>query len=148
MGTPRLSFHLKVSPICGPWLNQLFHQGLQNGNCFLFCFFFSGLLLWHMEVPRLGVELECQLPACATATWDPSPVCDLYQQFMAMLDPLTHWSEPASSWIRVGFLTHWATTGTPTMVVFQIHSSCYVSWQPSVKQSSRFVWLFHREKKG
>ena len=33
-----------------------------------------------MEVPRLGVELELQLPACATATAtrDPSHVCDLH----------------------------------------------------------------------
>ena len=33
-----------------------------------------------MEVPRLGVESELQLPVCstATATWDPSHVCDLY----------------------------------------------------------------------
>ena len=33
-------------------------------------FFFSllGLHLWHMEDPRLGVELELQLPAYATAT--------------------------------------------------------------------------------
>ena len=32
-----------------------------------------------MEVPRLGVELELQLPAYATATamWDPSHICDL-----------------------------------------------------------------------
>ena len=30
-----------------------------------------------MEVPRLGVELELQPPAYATAMWDPSCVCDL-----------------------------------------------------------------------
>ena len=29
-----------------------------------------------MEVPRLGVEPELQLPATATATPDPSHVCD------------------------------------------------------------------------
>ena len=35
---------------------------------------------WHTEVPRLGAELELQLPAyaTATATQDPSLVCDLY----------------------------------------------------------------------
>ena len=35
-----------------------------------------------MEIPWLGVELELQLPDCATATataaWDLSHVCDLY----------------------------------------------------------------------
>ena len=41
--------------------------------------FFLGPLLQHMEVPRLGVESELQLPASttATATQDPSRVCDL-----------------------------------------------------------------------
>ena len=28
-----------------------------------FFFFFLGLYLWHMEVPRLGVQLKLQLPA-------------------------------------------------------------------------------------
>ena len=31
-----------------------------------------------MEVPRLGVQLELQLPAYATATQDPSRIYDLY----------------------------------------------------------------------
>ena len=48
---------------------------------FLFlCFVLLGLHLRHKEVPRLGVELELQLPAHtrATATWDPSRVCNLH----------------------------------------------------------------------
>ena len=45
---------------------------------FSFCFS-SGLLLWHMEVPRLESESELQLPAYAIATAmpDPSCLCDL-----------------------------------------------------------------------
>ena len=44
---------------------------------FFFCFL--GPRLWHVEVPRLRVKLELQLPACATATAapDPSRVYDL-----------------------------------------------------------------------
>ena len=48
---------------------------------YLFCFFL-GPRLWHMEAPWLGTELELQLPltyATATATWDPSRICDLHQ---------------------------------------------------------------------
>ena len=50
---------------------------------FLFCFVFLpflGPLLWHMDVPRLGVESELQLPAYAIATAMPdlSHVCDLH----------------------------------------------------------------------
>ena len=49
---------------------------------FFFFFFFCLFRLhsWHMEVPRLGVESELQLPAyaTATATKDLSHVHDLY----------------------------------------------------------------------
>ena len=40
-----------------------------------------GLHLGHMEVPRLVVESELQLPADATATAmrDPSLICDLHR---------------------------------------------------------------------
>ena len=40
-----------------------------------------------MEVLRLGIESELQLPATATATPDPSRVCDLQPQLTAMLYP-------------------------------------------------------------
>ena len=41
--------------------------------------FFLGPRLQHMEVPRLGIKLELQLPAYtrATATLDPSHICDV-----------------------------------------------------------------------
>ena len=79
-GSPR-------SACCKP---GVFKEGL--GLCFIhltvsrvffFCLFvflsFLGPLLWHMEVPGLGVESELQLPAYTTAiaTQDPSHVCDL-----------------------------------------------------------------------
>ena len=46
----------------------------------LFVLFFFGPNVRHMEVPRLGVESELQLPAYTTATamQDPSCVCDLH----------------------------------------------------------------------
>ena len=57
-----------------------------------FLFFLSYLLICflgphvlHVEVPRVGVELELQLPACTTATPDLSCICDL--QLTATLDP-------------------------------------------------------------
>ena len=36
---------------------------------------FLGLHPWHLEGPRLGVELELQLQAYATATGTPDPSC-------------------------------------------------------------------------
>ena len=43
-------------------------------------FLFLGPHLWHMEVPRVGAELELHLPAYTTAIAkpDPSCICDLH----------------------------------------------------------------------
>ena len=66
---------------------------------------FLGLHLRHMEVPRLGVKLELQLPGYTTATAmsDLSLLSDLMPQ--GMPDPLTHSArpgiKPTSSWIQL-----------------------------------------------
>ena len=52
--------------------------GFNPGLFFVWLFCFLGPHLQHMEVPRLGVKLELQLPAYATAMPDPSLVCDLH----------------------------------------------------------------------
>ena len=70
-----------------------------------------GLYLWHMEVLRLGIESELQVPAysTATATPDPSHLCDLHHssQQCQVLNPLSE----AGDQTRVltdlpGFITH------------------------------------------
>ena len=55
------------------WLMKL------PGKKVILSFVFLGPHLQHIEVPRLGVELELQLLAYTTATAmsDPSHVCDL-----------------------------------------------------------------------
>ena len=64
-----------------------------------FPFFFLKLHLWHMEVPRLGVELELQLQAYtrATSTEDSSCLCNLHHSLWQywILNPLSgasHWT--------------------------------------------------------
>ena len=54
-------------------------------------FVFLGPHLQHMEVPRLGVELEPLAYATATETWDPSRVCDLHHSSWQhhILNPLS-----------------------------------------------------------
>ena len=58
-----------------------------------FLHFLGGPHLWHMEVPRLGTELELQLPAYTTAIAmpDPSHVCDLHHSSRQswILNPLS-----------------------------------------------------------
>ena len=59
---------------------------------FIYLFLLLRLLLWHMEVPKVGIKLELQLLAyaTATATWDPSCNWDLYHcsQQRWILNPL------------------------------------------------------------
>ena len=81
---------------------QSFTVQCDVGSVGFFCFFF--FFLWPhlrcLEVPRLGVKLEPHL-------W-PMP------QFGATLhpQPTRPGIESTPSWIIVGFLTWWATTGT------------------------------------
>ena len=90
--------------------SECLHILTQSFCLFVFLFCFLGSHLRHMEVPRLGVESELQLPVytTATATWYSSCICDLHhnsQQYW-ILNPLIEardWT--ASSWILVGFVT-------------------------------------------
>ena len=82
-------------PICNRTISALGYFFLLTLLWFLFCFvffLFLGPYLQHMEVPRLGVELKIHLPAytTATATWDPSSICDLHHspQQRRSLNPL------------------------------------------------------------
>ena len=49
----------------------------ENVTILFFFFFFLGPHLWHMEIPRLGVESELQLLAYTTATQGLSSNCNL-----------------------------------------------------------------------
>ena len=73
---------------------------------FFFCFL--GPNLWHMEVPRLEVELKLQLPAYDTATTmtDPSLVCDLHHSLRQckMLNPLNK-ARDWTSWFLFRFVS-------------------------------------------
>ena len=94
-----------------------------------FNFLFLGLNLQLMEVPRLGVESELQPPAyaTATATQDPSHVCNLHHSSRQrqILNPLSKSRvEPVSSWILVGFVSC-ATTGTPQMSRLPPRAPCH-----------------------
>ena len=103
------------------------HNGLKNNksiNIHFFLSFFFGPQTWHIEVPRLGVESELQLPAyaTATATQDPSCVCDLHHSSWQhqILDPL---SEPRNQTCVLmnasQICFHSTTMGTPNLFLFK-----------------------------
>ena len=76
----------------------------------LFIYCLSGLHLQHMEVPRLAVKLELQLPCytIATATWNPGRMYIWHHSSQQCWIP-NPWArpgiEPASSWILVSFFS-------------------------------------------
>ena len=98
----------------------LWQQYNEIVHFYFILFVFLGPHPWHMDVPRLGVQLELQLLASstATATRDPSHDCNLHHSSpqLQILNPLREARDqkPTSSWVLVGFVNHWATTGTPS----------------------------------
>ena len=101
----------------------LIHSSIKIMCFFCFCFFFQ-LHLWHMEVPRLGVESELQLPTYTTATAMPDRALTVnYMAALGNAGSLTHWArpgiKPATSWILVGFIRHWAMKEMPESCVLK-----------------------------
>ena len=88
----------------------------------LFCLF--KLNPWHMEVRRLGVQSELQVPAYAraTATPDPSHVCNPHHssQQCWILNPLRPGIKPATSWFLFGFVSAVPQQELQTWLVFII----------------------------
>ena len=89
---------------------------------FFFFFFFFLCFLWPhpqlMEVSRLGIKLEVQLPAYATATAmrDPSHVCDLHHSSpqCRIPDPLSEARDRTCVLMDTSRICFYgATTGTP-----------------------------------
>ena len=75
---------------------------------FFFFFCFLGLYPWLVEVSRLGVQMELQLPA--TATWiQTASATATYTAACGNARTLTHRMgpgiEPESAWMLVGFVT-------------------------------------------
>ena len=88
-------YFLWIFPLC--FMQKLFS--------FFFFLFFLELDPWQIEVPRLGVKSELQLWAytTATATQDPTCICDLHPTAHSNARSLTYWAasgiKPASSLI-------------------------------------------------
>ena len=92
----------------------------KDPTCNTFSFAWLGPHPQNMEVPRLGVESELQLPAyaAATAMWDPSQVCNLHHSSWQCRIP----NSPSKARDRTCFLMdtsqihfHRATAGIPNL---------------------------------
>ena len=105
---------------------------------YLFIFLaFSDLMLlhlWHMEVPRLGVQLELQMPAytTATATWDPSCVCDLHHSSPQrwILNPLSKARDWTHNLMIPSLMRfRWAMKGTPLFCFLFVFNHPTPNWE-------------------
>ena len=110
------------------WRKWFFSSKILLFSAFFFCccccfclFVFLGPHLRHMGVPRLGVQLELLLPAyaTATATQDPSSICDLHHSSWQhwILNPLSRARDRTRNLMvpsRIPF--HCATTGPPYLL--------------------------------
>jgi len=75
-----------------------------------------------MEVPRLGVQLNLQLPAYATAMQDPSRVCDLYHSSWQrqILNPLREPRDQTHNLMVPSLICFCcATTGAPEGMILK-----------------------------
>ena len=93
------------------------------GILFTIFFFFLGLYLRNMDVPRLGVESELQLPALQLQPqqWDLNHICDLCHcsQQCWILNPLSEardWTCILMGTSRVRY--RWTTMGIPSTLLF------------------------------
>ena len=95
----------------------------------LLLFVFLGQHLWHMEVPRPGVESELQLLAYATTTamQDLSLVFNLHHRSQATLDPLSRARDGTCILMDTSQVFSCTTMGTPTVTVLDSKS-----WLPSL----------------
>ena len=138
--TPKISSDKKL----------LFSFFLSVSLSLLSLFVFLGPHLWHMEVPRLGVESGLQLPAytTVTATGNPRCICDLHPSLRQhpILNPLSKARD--QSWVlmdtsRVCYC--WAVMETPCYFLmrhfytrnYQVTKSMCEDISICLKQSSR-----------
>ena len=100
--------------------HKLYKGDLIRFDLIWFCFL--GLNMWHMDVPRLGVKSELELPdyATATATWDLSFVCHLHQSSQQhwIVNLLSEARDRTCVVMHTSWICYrWATTGTPVKLI-------------------------------
>ena len=145
-----------------PVVSHLFPLSVSLSELQSYCICFLVLHSGHMKVPRLGVESELQLLAytTATATLDPSCVCDpcCSLQQCQILSPLIKARDQTHilrETISVSY-THWATRWTlqiqqelfkksPAPTFVQLQSIFHCSQQYLFKTYIQII-LFHCSK--
>ena len=119
---------------------------------YLFYFCFLGLHPWHMEISRLRVQSEVQLPAyaTATATQDPNRICDLHNssgQHQILNPPSEARDQTHNLMVPSQICFYCATIGTPNIqfilrIIMQYYFSYFVAQiVPALTFVGSFSWL-------
>ena len=105
---------------------------------------FLGLRPRHIAVPRLGVQLELQLPAYATATSDLSHVCNLHHSSLqrGILNPLSEARDQTCNLLIPSWICFCCTT-TGTPVKFLMSRLLLILFE-ILDKSIPYVILWHR----
>ena len=103
---------------------------------FIYFFCFLGPYPWHVEGSSLGIESELQLPAytSATATQDPSSICDLHHSSLQcqILNPLSKARDQTHSLMVLSQIRFcWARTGTPRVILKRLVVEVF-SWRDDI----------------
>ena len=122
-----MSACMKKAPSRG-LLSGIYLVASKQTKFFFFLLFFLGPHLPHMEVPRLWVESELQLPAYAAATAIPdlSHVCNLHCSSWQcwILNTLSEArDQPTSLWILVRLVTAEPQQELPKHILEELGSS-------------------------
>ena len=93
---------------------------------YYFFFVFLGPHPQHMEVPKLGAELELKPLAYTTASATPEPnrICDLHhssrqRRILNQLSEAKDWTCILMNTSQICF--HWAMKETPNVLLFKTH---------------------------
>ena len=119
----------------------------------LLLFFFLGLYLRHMDVLRLGVRMELQLPAYATATAmpDPSHICDPHRSSQQpwILKPLSEARDRTCVLMDTSQIHfHWATMGTLFFFSFFSVDKKYLDFNKELCEKSSNTFVKRRRNLG
>ena len=112
---------------------------------YLFIYVILGPHLQHVEVPRLGVASELQVPAYTTATATPvlNHICNLHWSSWQcqILNPLSEARDQTHILTDTSWLCyHSATIGTPSWVIYE--RTLFPECPPAMGITSLFFFFF------
>ena len=114
------------------------HYGILLGYKNNKSFSFYGHTRSTRKFPGLGSNWSCSCwPQSQPQQRQIQATSSTYTAAYGHARSLTCWArlgiKPTSSWILVGFLTHWATTGTPKIISLGICNNMHGSWGHNAK---------------